>query len=222
MTRKRYYAIVRTISNPKNKVAEFGIAICDRTGDVEDSFGAWVNPHAGNGPNEAPAEPLDIPLEEHLTWKRLLVEEFTAAEITEYLKKIVKDYAPTLVAFDLSTEAQRCARTGIRLDMFKDRICLKSLAVKHIAGSAAFKRLLRVHPELFSSLNTELSGRDAELKLFGWLLLGRPIRLSGTAFYDARWQLASLLDVVICRRRPAITNGAEIASALRRGTPTPV
>jgi len=148
MAKKQYFLIVDTETTINNTVADFGAVVCDRQGNVVKSIGILVRDHfdamelfytpeAGfwgkQGAEKRRAHYVDM----LNTGSRTMG---SVGAINRWLEKVNALYAPSLTAYNLPFDVDKCRNTSIDLNMFSDRFCLWAASVGNICKTKKFKQ----------------------------------------------------------------------------------
>ena len=151
MAKKQYFAILDTETTIENTVADFAIVICDRQGQIFNQIAVMVKGHYGTYElfHDKTAndiwgyEGLRYRQENYVTMlnsgKRMLA---STNAINSWIQKAIGKYDPTLTAYNLSFDLDKCQKTGIDLDGFSNRFCLWQAAVGNICGSKNYRRFV--------------------------------------------------------------------------------
>lgn len=148
MGKRQYFAIVDTETTVENTVADFGIVICDRKGEIVKQCAIMVQGHFDNF--DLFYDPKDSGF-----WGKIAAQKRKAdylamlndgrrmaasvGAINKWIAQAIGAYDPILTAYNLAFDTDKCAKTGIDLTSFRDRFCLWGAAVGNICQSKAFK-----------------------------------------------------------------------------------
>src|SRR5690606_4175498 len=135
--RKKYFLIVDTETTQNGKVADLGIVVCDKQGNIAYEGGFMVgevycdretNPlfHIFGDANDVFSK-ASLPrrysgYDQMIKDGRRMVA--TVPAINSLLAKIAIRYQPVLTAYNLAFDTGKCANTGIDLTLFDKRFCL--------------------------------------------------------------------------------------------------
>lgn len=148
MAKKQYFLIVDTETTINNTVADFGAVVCDRQGNVVKTCGILVRDHfdamelfytpeAGfwgkQGAVKRRAHYVDMLNAGSRTMG-------SVGAINRWLEKVNALYAPTLTAYNLPFDVDKCRNTLIDLNMFAERFCLWAASVGNICKTKKFKQ----------------------------------------------------------------------------------
>jgi len=132
---KQHFLLVDTETTKRDTVADFGAVVVDRRGNIIDEIGVLVEGHFTKLPlfydDERPPEHLWSKEQARFRRKRYksMVRSGTRSIasvdlINLWLARVLGEYQPVLTAYNLSFDWRVCQKTGIRLDMFRQRFCL--------------------------------------------------------------------------------------------------
>lgn len=155
MAKKQYFAIIDTETTITDKVADFGIVICDRHGNIAAQAGVMVKDIFG-------VDSLFYDLNASGIWAKASIDRRMANynamlesgarmlasvnAINIWIAKAIGKYNPTLTAYNLPFDESKCRNSGINLNDFKNRFCLWAAAVGNICGTRQYKEfVLREH-----------------------------------------------------------------------------
>lgn len=151
MAKKQFFLILDTETTIADTVADFGAVVCDRHGKVVNQCGVMIKDHFG-------AKELFYRPNETGFWGKVATqnrqESYTemlndgrrtlasVAAVNRWLQKVIGAYDPTLTAYNLAFDRDKCNNTGIDLTGFKDSFCLWGAAVGNICKTKAFKQFV--------------------------------------------------------------------------------
>jgi hypothetical protein len=125
----------------------------------------------------------------------------SAAAINRWLEKTVAKYNPTLTAYNLPFDTDKCQKTGIDLTMFADRFCLWAAASNTICRGKAYRQFV-VENHLFNSPTDKGNmtyKTDAE-SVAGFLA-GQMVKEPHTAIEDAINFELPILTAILKRKK---------------------
>jgi len=141
MSFKQYYLIVDTETTAEETVADFGGVIVDRKGKVFDSIGALV---AGQFDVHGMHWILGNPKVTQAKYQAMLQNGSrvmaSVAAINNWLARVHKTYNPVLTAYCIGFDWGKCRNTGILLDAFVKRFCLRNASKVTICQTANYKK----------------------------------------------------------------------------------
>lgn len=151
MAKKQFFAIVDTETTITDKVADFGIVICDRHGNIAAQAGILVKNIYG-------VDNLFYDLNASGIWSKASIDRRMANynsmlesgarmlasvnAINIWIAKAITKYNPTLTAYNLAFDESKCRNTGIILNEFKDRFCLWGAAVGNICNTKQYRQFV--------------------------------------------------------------------------------
>lgn len=151
MARKQFFAIVDTETTITDKVADFGIVICDRHGNIATKAGVMVKGIFG-------VDPLFYDKNACGIWSKASVTRRTdnynqmvengsriissVNAINIWIAKAIAKYNPILTAYNLPFDESKCRNTGIDLTGFVNRFDLWAAAVGNICKTKKYKQFV--------------------------------------------------------------------------------
>lgn len=210
MAKKQYFAILDTETTMENTVADFAIIIVDREGKIYNQCAVMVKDHYGKFELFHDKASNDIwgydGLERRKTnyvnmlnsGKRMLA---SVNAINTWVNQAIGKYNPTLTAYNLAFDKDKCKKTGIDLTGFNSSFCLWHAAVGNICHTKQYKQ--------FALENHYLSNRTehgnmtirTNAEIVSGFIKGEIIEEPHTALEDARDFEAPILMDVIKKRK---------------------
>lgn len=144
MAKKKYYAILETVATNRDMVADIAIIICDGQGRVFNRVAVVVKECYGDFLSQndlAQADFYDYAGKLN-SGERVLA---SVVAVNHWIRQAFAKYNPELISWDLFLHLNRCAKTGIELSVFEQKICLFAVAQKILFSSTKFLK--------FSDLN---------------------------------------------------------------------
>lgn len=206
MAKKQYFAILDTETTMENTVADFAIIIVDREGKIYNQCAVMVKDHYGKFELFHDKAANDIwgyaGLERRKSnyvdmlnsGKRMLA---SVNAVNKWINQAVGKYNPTLTAYNLAFDKDKCQKTGIDLTVFNGEFCLWQAAVGNICNSKAYRQyVLNTH-----GFNTPTEYGNMTLKtnaeIVCGFIKGETIDEPHTALEDARdFELPILCEVI--------------------------
>jgi hypothetical protein len=136
MAKKHHYLILDTETTIDDKVADFGALIVDRKGSIlaqcavlingiyndRDNHSLFYNEYSGELWRKKNLDTRYAAYNEMLQTGIRMLASVNAINI--WLAKANQKYAPALTAYNLAFDRDKCAKTGICLDIFEHSFCL--------------------------------------------------------------------------------------------------
>jgi hypothetical protein len=151
MARKQFFAIVDTETTITDKVADFGIVIADRSGNIVTKAGVLVKGIFG-------VDDLFYNKDVNTIWSRNSISRrmdtyntmldngsrilASVSAINIWIAKAIGKYNPILTAYNLPFDESKCRNTGIDLTGFSNRFDLWGAAVGNICNSKKYKQFI--------------------------------------------------------------------------------
>lgn len=151
MAKKQWFAILDTETTMQNTVADLGIIICDREGNIAKSLGILVNGHYGTYELFHDKNANDIWGYDGLRKReqayinmldsgtRMLA---SVNAVNKWINQAIGTYNPTLTAYNLAFDKDKCEKTGIDLSGFQNNFCLWQAAVGNICNTKKFREYI--------------------------------------------------------------------------------
>lgn len=149
MAKKQYFAIVDTETTVNDTVADFGIVICDRKGQIVKQCAVMVQGHFDK--MDLFYDPKDNGF-----WGKIAAEKRKAdylvmlqdgrrmaasvGAINNWIAKAIGQYDPILTAYNLPFDLGKCVNTGIDLTGFRDKFCLWAASVGNICKTKHYRQ----------------------------------------------------------------------------------
>jgi hypothetical protein len=149
MAKKQFFAILDTETTIENTVADFAIVICDREGKIFNQCAVLIKDHYGKFELFHDKNANDIwgygGLEKR---KSAYVEMLNSGvrmlasvnAVNNWINQAIGKYNPTLTAYNLAFDLDKCEKTGIQLSGFADKFCLWQASVGNICKTKLFKQ----------------------------------------------------------------------------------
>lgn len=150
MAKKQFFAILDTETTMVDTVADFAIIIVDRKGEIFTQCAVLVNGHYGTHELFHDKNANDIwgyvGLNRRKENYALMLSSgvrmvASVNAINNWIAKAVGKYNPTLTAYNLAFDKDKCLKTGINLE-FKDSFCLWQAAVGNVCNTKDFKQFV--------------------------------------------------------------------------------
>ena len=152
MAKKQFYCILDTETTIDNTVADIGIIICDKQGNIHKEMGVLIK-----GEFDAKSLFYDANSKDEIWTKRGLEKRMqnyvnmlnngqrmiaSVNAVNRWIDQAINQYNPILTAYNLAFDVDKCQNTGIDLTGFTDRFCLWQAANGHFADSKEYKRFV--------------------------------------------------------------------------------
>lgn len=151
MAKKQFFAILDTETTMENTVADFAIIICDRHGQIFNQCAVMVKDHYGKfelfhdkkandiwgyaGLERRKAGYVDM-----LNSGRRMLASVNA--VNNWVQQAIGKYNPTLTAYNLAFDLDKCQKTEIDLKGFSNSFCLWQAAVGNICITKPYKQFI--------------------------------------------------------------------------------
>lgn len=160
MAKKQFFLILDTETTIENTVADIGVVIADRQGNIHKEMAVLIK-----GEFDAKSLFYDVNSKDEIWTKRGLEKRMqnyvnmlnsgqrmiaSVSAVNRWLDSAIAQYKPALTAYNLAFDIDKCQNTGIDLNGFNDRFCLWQAAYGHYANTKAFKNFV-IQNHLFNS-----------------------------------------------------------------------
>ena len=151
MAKKQYFAILDNETTMENTVADFAIIICDREGKIYNQCAVMVKDHYGKFELFHDKKANDIWGYEGLerrksnyvdmlnSGKRMLA---SVNAINTWIIQAIAKYDPSLTAYNLAFDLDKCEKTGVDLSGFTSKFCLWQASVGNICNTKQYKQFV--------------------------------------------------------------------------------
>lgn len=149
MAKKQFFAILDTETTMENTVSDFAIIIVDRHGKIYNQCAVMVKDHYDKFELFHDKNANDIwgygGLEKRKTkyvemlnsGKRMLA---SVNAINNWINQAIGKYNPTLTAYNIAFDKDKCEKTGIDLSGFSNNFCLWHAALGNICKTKHFRQ----------------------------------------------------------------------------------
>lgn len=148
MAAKQYFAICDTETTIGDTVADFALVICDRKGNIFDSFACLIQGEFDAKelfyiPNITGDWSLNYAREKREVYNRMLNDGkrylASVSAVNNHIVQMLAQYNPTLTAYNLPFDVNACKRTGIDL-IFNESFCLWAAASGNICQRKSYRQ----------------------------------------------------------------------------------
>lgn len=200
MAKKKFFLIVDTETTQTDKVADFGIIVCDKQGVIHYEGGFMVAEIFCDAVNHPLfhlfGDASDVFSAASLPARRARYDAMvkdgrrmvaSVAAINSLLAKINARYSPVLTAYNLNFDLGKCANTGIDLTHFDKRFCLWYAAAAKWGRNKDFLHFVLENGYLGNRTKTGHVGVQTKADVVAKFLLGADLPDEPhTALEDAR------------------------------------
>lgn len=152
MAKKQFFCVLDSETTMESTVADFSMVICDKQGVIHNQMAVLVHGEYGtkslfydanasdeiwtiNGLKRREANYIKM-LE---NGQRMLA---SVSGINKWIMQAIAKYNPTLTAYNLAFDLDKCQNTGIDLTGFNERFCLWYSANAHFAESKEYRNFI--------------------------------------------------------------------------------
>lgn len=210
MAKKQFFAILDTETTIQNTVADIAIIIVDREGKIYNQLAVMVKDHYGTfelfhdkAANDiwgyAGLERRKNNYVEMLNSGKRMLASINA--INKWIQLAIGKYNPTLTAYNLSFDKDKCEKTGIDLTGFNDSFCLWQGAVGNICKTKQFRQFA-LENHAFNSV-TEFGNMtfQTNAEIVCGFIKGEFTKEPHTSLEDARdFELPILIEILKKRK----------------------
>lgn len=151
MAKKQFFAILDTETTMENTVADFAIIICDRNGIIHNQCAVLVNGHYGTYELFHDKHANDIwgygGLEKRKQNYVKMLDKGTrmlasVQAINKWINQAIGKYNPSLTAYNLAFDKDKCKNTGIDISGFSNEFCLWQAAIGNICDNKKYRQFI--------------------------------------------------------------------------------
>lgn len=163
MAKKNFYMIVDTETTINDTVADLGIIICDRHGNIEKSLGVLVKGHYDTMELFHDKNANDIWGYGGLIKRKAAYEEMlnngsrmlaSVNAINNWIAQAIGKYNPEVTAYNLAFDKDKLKNTGIDITGVKSEFCLWRAAVGNICNTKMFRNFA-LQNHAFNNVTTQ-------------------------------------------------------------------
>lgn len=167
MGKKKYFLTIDTETTQTNMVADIGIVVSDKAGNIHHESGVLLGDFFSDKENHPLfhiyGDKNDVFSKASLparyeNYERMLQNGHrmmaSVSAVNRLLGKIKARYNPVLTAYNLSFDVGKCENSGIMLDMFSERFCLMKAAQDKWANSKGYRQFCLDNHEFNSRTKT--------------------------------------------------------------------
>lgn len=209
MAKKQFWAILDTETTMENTVADLAIIIVDRNGEIHNQMAIMVKGHydqfelfhdkkANDIWGYAGLERRKANYVDMLNSGRRMLASVNAAN--KWINQAIGKYNPTLTAYNLAFDLDKCEKTGIDLSGFNSKFCLWQAAIGNICNSKKYRQFV-MENHLFNSPTDKgnMTFSTTAESVCGFIN-GEFLKEPHTALEDARDFELPILQAVIKKR----------------------
>lgn len=209
MARKQFFLILDTETTKEDTVADFGIVICDRQGQVHKSLGVMVKDHFDT--KELFYNPADTGFwgKQAAQARRIKYNEMLNAgirmmasvnAINKWIMQAIATYNPELTAYNLAFDVDKCQKTGIDLTGFKSSFCLWQASVGNICKTKAFKQFALENHAFNAPTEHRNMTMQTNAEIVAGFISGQFVEEPHTALEDAMYFELPILKEIIKKK----------------------
>lgn len=195
MAKKQFWCVVDTETTMENTVADFAAVIVDRDGKiynqcavlVKDHYGTYELFHDKRANDIWGYEGLEKRKNNYVVMLNSGVRMLASTNaINKWLNQAVGKYNPTLTAYNLAFDRDKCDKTGIDLNIFNDKFCLWQASIGNITHTKRYRQFC-IDNHLFNSptINQNMTYKTTAESVCGFVC-GEFKTEPHTALEDAR------------------------------------
>jgi hypothetical protein len=218
MAKKKFFLIVDTETTQTDKVADIGIVVCDKAGNIAYEGGFMVAEIFCDAQNH----PLfhifgdrnDVFSAASLPARRARYDDMikdgrrmvaSVAAINSLLAKINARYSPVLTAYNIAFDKGKCANTGIDLSHFQNSFCLWYAAAAKWGTSKPFLNFALENGYFGNRTKTGHVGVQTKADVMAKFILGAGLPDEPhTALEDARDYERPILTALVNNTSPVV------------------
>lgn len=218
MAKKKYFIIIDTETTQTDKVADLGIVVCDKQGNIVYEVGVMVaewfcdrEKHplfhvfgdAGDVFSKASLPRRYADYDAMIKDGRRMVA--SVAAINHLLIKIRLQYNPVLTAYNIAFDKDKCANSGIDLTIFETSFCLWHAAAEKWGHTKAYRQFVLENWFFGNKTKTGHVGIQTKADVMAKFLLGASLEDEPhTALEDARDYERPILAALVKNTPPSV------------------
>lgn len=149
MAKKQFFCVIDTETTMENTVADFAAVVCDREGKifaqcavlVKDHYGTYELFHDKHANDIWGYEGLQKRKNNYVAMLNSGTRMLASTNaINRWLNQAVGKYNPTLTAYNLAFDKDKCNNTNIDLAIFNDNFCLWQAAVGNVCHTKPYRQ----------------------------------------------------------------------------------
>jgi hypothetical protein len=151
MAKKQFYAIIDTETCKDDSVADIGIVICDRHGNIVKSMGVLIGENFCNKElfydpsttgfwGKAAADKRKAAYQKMVNDGTRMIA--SVAAVNKWINQAIGSFNPEATAYNLAFDRDKCQKSGIDLSGFKSSFCLWQAAVGSICLTKDYKNFV--------------------------------------------------------------------------------
>ncbi len=215
---KKYFLILDTETTMTDKVADLGIVICDKQGNIAAELGVLVRDFYLDRSNHVlfhndEADPLwnktnlDARYANYdrmlSTGQRMLA---SIPAVNSWLAKALAKYNPILTAYNLAFDLGKCSNSGIDLSLFDKRFCLWYASANKWMHTREYRKfILDTHafnaPTKFGNMSFQTKAEPMAAFVLKWPDMAKEPH---TALEDARDYELPILKALVKNTLPKV------------------
>lgn len=210
MAKKQYFAILDTETTMADTVADFGIIIVDREGQIFNQCAVLLNGHYGNFELFHDKAANDIwgygGLEKRKANYVKMLDSGTRMlasvnAVNKWINQAIGKYNPTLTAYNLAFDLGKCKNTEIDLTGFTSQFCLWQAAVGNICNTKDYKNFVLEHHAFKAPTKLGNMCFQTGAETVAAFVTGNDIDEPHTALEDARdFELPIMVEILKKRK----------------------
>lgn len=207
MAKKEYFAIIDTETTVTDKVFDFACIIVDRKGVIYHKMAVIVKDFINDElfyDNNNGAWSKQIAVKKRAEYDamindgRRIIASVTA--INRWLDKAIEKYNPTMTAYNVAFDSDKCQKSGIDLTGFKNRFCLWHTAAFMFGNSKAFKSFALDNHYFGNRTKKANMVIKTNAEVMAHFITGENIAEPHTALEDAQFFELPILKAVVNRK----------------------
>ena len=151
MSKKQYFAILDTETTMQNTIADFAIIIVDRQGKIYNQCAVLVAEHYGKYELFHDKNANDIwgyagLIKRKANYTAMLDSGArmlaSVNAINKWIQQAIGKYNPTLTAYNIAFDVEKCEKTAIDISGFTSKFCLWQAAVGNICNTKLYRNFV--------------------------------------------------------------------------------
>lgn len=205
--KKEFFCIVDVETTNQDKVFDFAAIVADRKGNIHKKCAVIVSefstqdlffiPNNGKWSKEIATRKKGEYINMVEDGRRMVA---SVPKINAWINKVIGEYNPTLTAYNLGFDSNRCEASGIMLNDFKNSFCLWHTAVNIFAYSKNFRAFALENHYFNNRTKNANMVMQTNAEIMAHYLTGKFQEEPHTALEDAQFFELPILKAIVNRK----------------------
>ena len=207
MAKKEFFCIIDTETTINGKVFDFAALVVDRKGEIYKKAAVIVSDFLDedlfymDGANDW-SKPRAIQKKEAYLKMLESGERISASvnAVNRWMQKVIGEFNPSLTAYNLAFDSDKCADSGIMLNDFKSSFCLWHTAVNVFAGTKNFKAFVLENHYFGNRTKNANMVMKTNAEIMAHFITGEDKKEPHTALEDAQFFELPILRAIVNKK----------------------